>query len=224
MNKLTLYLSFLFLFMILSFSLDQNQGFANPRNTQSTFRKLILDNTGTVILDEAYEVGVILNSYLIDVTLWDGSKPPEKLTFSISKKLWKKLIPIKGKSIFSKFRDGTYSAQPILAGFNYVNHPAYGKWNVIDQKNSLWVFHKPYQDFPKLFNWKTETLTQLDYLNEKSNITNLPPYDQLDEHNPKTRLSLMSISYASKRFKKVVKRLFSFYPLIVPPSNEASKL
>ena len=216
MNKISLYILLILIFLGLSKSFSPNHKNIKFLKNQNSFPILEKEAPISLILIKSFTRGTFIKSYLQTYRLIHGFKPKESklITFRTTKSFWLKSQKFLGMSLFrreNKLSSG--SSLPMPPGTLFIGDLAYGKWQKSQKKGKVWVFRRSYSHFPEVLGWGNFKPDEQFFLKLNENKKKMKPF--YGENNEFKKLekplnSLLEKELKKKKFISYIKSYWTF--------------
>lgn len=155
MNKISLYILLIFIFLGISTSFSPSEQGDSDIINEKVLPNFFKGAPLSVILEKSFKTGFLIKTYYHRYKVIHGFKAPEVVYFKTSPEFWKKNLKNMGMSIFRR-NEKQYSESVTVMppGALYIGDLAYGSWMLENSGHKIWFFHRAYRNFPILFNWK----------------------------------------------------------------------
>lgn len=156
MNKISLYILLILIFLGLSKSFSPNHKNIKFLKDKNSFSSLENEAPVSLILIDSFTRGTFIKSYLQNYKLIHGFKPKETkvITFRTTKEFWTKSKKHLGMSLFRRENKLSLGSNlPMPPGTLFIGDLAYGNWQKTQQGNKVWIFRRSYSHFPDLLGW-----------------------------------------------------------------------
>lgn len=177
MNKLSLYTLLIFIFLGLSKSFAPSEKRTDFLKNERVLSHLFQGSPLSLILVDRFQAGFLINTYYLKIKVVHGFKEPHERVVRTSWQYWQSLEGFIGMSIFRRFeRTNIESTVPMPAGIIYIGDPAFGHWDYHNSGKKIWLFHRAYRQFPKIFKWGEYTPTYKFYQKYLTYLKNNKPF------------------------------------------------
>jgi hypothetical protein len=154
MNKISLYIVLIFLFLILSKNFSPSVQRSDYVENSAAFSEMFPGSLISVVLLHSFQRGFLIKTYYQQYNIIHGFKGPETITVRTSQQFWSDSLKNTGMSIFRRQEEGEMeSTVPLPPGALYIGDPAYGRFRMDNSGQKKWMFHRAYRHFPTLFHW-----------------------------------------------------------------------
>jgi len=154
MNKISIYILLIFIYLGLSKSLSPTEQRTPSIKDHWAFSSFFKSAPITVVLVDAFETGFLIKTYFHKYIVLHAFKTPKTTIVRVSKKFFDVNAKNLGMSLFRrKDSPDSESSLPIPPGFMYVGDPLFGRWQYKDSGTKIWSFHRAYRHFPETFGW-----------------------------------------------------------------------
>ena len=213
MNKISLYILLILIFLGFSKSFSPNLKNINFIKDEKMFSRFIKDGPLSLILIESYEHGTFIKSYFQKYRVVHGFKPLKNqfIIFRTSKNFWEKGKMNVGMSLYRTEKANTPgNSVPMPPGFLFVGDLAYGNWQT-KNNSKVWTFQRSYAHFPKLFKWGSFIPNKKFFLKAVDHKKKgLPFYGEKNQFK-KTHSSQKALSENETSIHKILKYLKSYW-------------
>ncbi len=219
MNKFSLYILLIFLFLGLSKSFSPSEQRTYYIENEHVYSSFFHGGPLEVILTDYFRAGFLIKTYFHQYKVIHGFRGPEFFTVRVSKKLWNAHRDHIGMSLFRRRDlDNQESTIALPPGSLFVGDPSFGFWEENIQTNKkLWFFHRAYRNFPNYFAWGN-FIPDIEF--HKNVLANLHKEEEFfgNNHEFGSKSAHAKKIYPSKKafaqqeaasFKDIVKKLFS---------------
>ena len=214
MNKISLYILLILVFLGLSKSFSPNHKNIKFLKNKDSFSSLENEAPISLILMESFTRGTFIKSYLQKYRLIHGFKPKETkiITFRTTKNFWLKSKELTGMSLFrreNKLSSG--SSLPMPPGTLFVGDLAYGNWQKTQKGSKVWVFRRSYSHFPDLLGWGNFKPSEKFYLKVLDSKKRMKVFYGENNEFKKTAPSSDSVKGKEPIKKKIISYLKSYW-------------
>jgi hypothetical protein len=159
MKNASFYIIFMLIFLGLSKSFSpEEQSFYFLKNEQS-FSPLFYGSPITVILIDNFRSGFLIKSYYQKYKVVNGFTGDYEVIVKTTKEFWTQNLENLGMSLFHRDeRDAVEHNIPTPPGFMFLGDQTYGHWDNHPSGDKVWIFHRAYKNFPKMFLWGEDFL------------------------------------------------------------------
>tara|TARA_Y100001970_G_C14168717_1_gene822831 strand:- start:129 stop:800 length:672 start_codon:yes stop_codon:yes gene_type:complete len=214
MNKISLYILLILVFLGLSKSFSPNHKNIKFLKDNNSFSILEKEAPVSLILIENFTRGTFIKSYLQKYKLIHGFKPKENkvIIFRTTKDFWLKSKENLGMSLFR--RDNKLSSGsdvPMPPGTLFIGDLAYGNWQKTQKGDKVWVFRRSYSHFPDLLGWGNFKPNEKFYLKALENKQKMKAFYGENNEFKKTASSSDSLKGKEPIKKKIISYLKSYW-------------
>ena len=214
MNKISLYILLILVFLGLSKSFSPNHKNIKFLKNKNSFSTLEDEAPISLILIESFTRGTFIKSYLQKYKLIHGFKPKETkiITFRTTKDFWLKSKKLLGMSLFRRENKLTPGNNlPMPPGTLFIGDLAYGNWQKSQKGEKVWVFRRSYSHFPDLLGWGNFKPSKKFYLKTLENKQKMKIFYGENNEFKKTISSSNSQKGQEPIKKKIVSYLKSYW-------------
>ena len=157
MNKISLYILLILLFLALSKSFSPSSQGAPYVVDERVFSNFFKGAPISVILVDSFTTGFLIKTYFHKYKIVYGFNQPEVMIVKTSQDFWEKNKKNIGMSLFRRSeRKQIEGTTPLPPGSLYIGDLAYGHWKNTNSGAKSWKFHRAYRHFPHIFGWGKE--------------------------------------------------------------------
>lgn len=161
MNKISLYILLILLFLALSKSFSPSSQGAPYVVDERVFSNFFEGSPITVILVDSFTTGFLIKTYFLKFKIIYGFNQPQIIITRTSKSFWEKNQQNIGMSLFRRSeRNQVEGVTPLPPGSLFIGDLAYGFWKNSNSGHKIWQFHRAYRHFPAILGWNSFTPTK----------------------------------------------------------------
>ena len=149
MNKLSIYILFILIFLGLSKSISISKKGTDYIEDKNALEKHIHGNMVSLILLDYFETGIFIKSYYHKYKIISDYKPPHFFTVRVSQDFKKQNERNIGMSIFRRNSKNETFTTPLPPGFLFIGNPSYGTWKNNNSQIKNWKFYRSYRHLIK---------------------------------------------------------------------------
>ncbi len=154
MNKISLYLLLILIYLGLSKSLSPHEKKIPYISNEKDFQIYFPQGSLSVILEGHFQTGFLIKTHFIRIRVIYSYLSSKSLLMRTSPKYWEKISPYEGLSLFRRSDDlEKIEYGPMPPGTLFIDDPNYGHWKNLPSGIKIWVFEGRYRRIPKILNW-----------------------------------------------------------------------